>query len=119
MRGILMSKYQEKGTKVAVTVMCLLLVIIAMWGVSCNSYATTETSGTTPPASAGAAEVTLEGLAFSPATLNVTAGTTVTWRNRDGVAHTVTADDNSFDSGYMAGGASFSHAFTEKGTFAY
>ncbi|OGO32966.1 MAG: plastocyanin [Chloroflexi bacterium RBG_16_56_11] len=61
----------------------------------------------------------MQGQAFRPATLTVTAGTMVTWRNNDGVTHTVTADDGSFDSGSLSGGDNFSHTFAVKGTFTY
>jgi plastocyanin len=44
---------------------------------------------------------------------------TVTWVNRDGVPHTVTASDGSFDSGNLVAGASWSHTFTTPGTYSY
>jgi plastocyanin len=49
----------------------------------------------------------------------VSPGTTVTWRNEDADAHTVTADDKSFDSGDMLQGAVFQHTFTKPGEFPY
>jgi plastocyanin len=62
--------------------------------------------------------------AFSPATLTIKAGTTVTWKNTTAVGHTVTSDDGkSFDSGMAnpiaAQSGTFSHTFTTAGTFAY
>jgi plastocyanin len=56
---------------------------------------------------------------FKPADLQVAAGTTVTFSNEDGFAHTVTAKDKSFDSGNLAEGATFEHTFEEPGTYAY
>ena len=58
-------------------------------------------------------------MSFSPTSLTVTAGTTVTWKNNDNTTHTATADDGSFDSGNIAPGASFSHTFSAAGTIAY
>jgi len=56
---------------------------------------------------------------FSPVTLAVTKGTTVTWTNTGDAPHTVTADGGLFGSGTLAGGDTFSHLFTTTGTFAY
>jgi plastocyanin len=61
----------------------------------------------------------MKGLAFAPATLTVPVGTTVQWMNDDNIAHTVTADDGSFDSGNMNAGAAFKFTFTKAGTYAY
>ena len=57
--------------------------------------------------------------AFQPGSLEVPAGSTVTWTNTGAATHTVTADDGSFDSGNLAPGASFSQTFNTAGTFAY
>lgn len=69
--------------------------------------------------SAGAAAVEIANFAFGPDTIQVAAGTTVTWTNNDTAAHTVTADDNSFDSGNLAPGDTFSFTFATAGTIAY
>src|SRR5690606_21106898 len=63
--------------------------------------------------------VTIDNFALSPTTLTVGAGTTVTWVNNDTAAHTVTADDGSFDSGNLAPGDSFTHTFDSAGSFSY
>ena len=80
---------------------------------SCNKDE--DNHNNTPSTSA----VTIANFAFSSKTLTVSAGTTVTWTNNDAAAHTVTADDNSFNSGNMATGVTFSHQFTTAGTYAY
>lgn len=56
---------------------------------------------------------------YSPGTLTVAAGTTVTWVNQDVVIHTVTSDDGLFDSGSMRPGDRFSLTFATPGTFTY
>jgi plastocyanin len=73
----------------------------------------------TPTPAPTANTVTISGMKFAPASYTVKAGTTVTWVNNDGVPHTVTADDNSFDSGSIAAGEKFTHTFGTAGTFAY
>ncbi len=68
---------------------------------------------------ASAASVTIQDFAFGPASISVAVGSTVTWTNQDGTAHTVTADDGSFDSGNLAQGATFSQTFDTPGTYTY
>ena len=63
--------------------------------------------------------VSIKNMAFLPASLSVTSGTTVTWVNNDGIAHTVTADDGTFDSGSIAPGNSFTHTFNSVVTVNY
>jgi plastocyanin len=61
----------------------------------------------------------MSGMAFSPATITVSAGTTVTWKNNDGYAHTATGDAGTWNTGNIGGGASGSHTFTTAGTYPY
>jgi plastocyanin len=63
--------------------------------------------------------VIIDNFAFSPATVTIQVGDTVTWSNMDDTAHTATADDASWDSGNLAPGATFPHTFTQAGTFTY
>jgi plastocyanin len=56
---------------------------------------------------------------FSPATLTVKVGTTVTWVNRDSAPHTVTSMNGTFDSGNMNSGASYKFTFSQPGTYLY
>jgi plastocyanin len=64
-------------------------------------------------------QVNIDNFAFAPATLTVTAGTTVTWTNHDEEPHTVAANDGSFHSPGMGTGATYSHTFAASGTFEY
>jgi plastocyanin len=57
--------------------------------------------------------------AFTPSSLTVRVGTRVTFTNRDGATHTVTADGGLFNSGNLASGQSFSFTFMGRGSFAY
>jgi len=60
-------------------------------------------------------------LDFSPAVITVIIGTnnTVTWTNQDSTTHTVTATDNSFNSGDIKAGASWTYTFTTPGNYTY
>ena len=63
--------------------------------------------------------VSIDDFAFSPATLTITAGDTVTWTNDDAVMHTATSTAGAFDSGDLAPGSSFSFTFARPGTYDY
>jgi predicted lipoprotein with Yx(FWY)xxD motif/plastocyanin len=76
------------------------------------------TASTAPPAGQSAA-ITIQNFSFSPAVLNIAAGTTVTATNKDGSPHTWTADNGSWNSGSLDQNESFSHKFTTAGTFPY
>jgi plastocyanin len=67
----------------------------------------------------GANEVYIQGMAFSPATLTITAGTTVKWNNKDAVAHTVTSDSTLFDSGIISANGIYTYTFAKEGTYFY
>ncbi len=49
-------------------------------------------------------EVVIEGFAYSPTSLRVSAGTRIMVTNTDDAAHTLTADDGEFDTGDLDGG---------------
>ena len=56
---------------------------------------------------------------YEPASLTISAGTTVTWVNQGATAVTVTSPDGLFDSESIGPGASFSYTFDTPGTFRY
>lgn len=84
-----------------------------------TSMPTASVSVTAPAAPVSGNQVNIDGFAFVPATLTVSAGATVTWTNRDEEPHTVAASDGSFHSPGMGTGATFSHTFPAAGTFDY
>src|SRR5829696_3441850 len=75
--------------------------------------------GSIDMARAATHEVAISDFAFSPATLTITAGDTVTWTNSDPVVHTATSTTGAFDSGDLAEGDSFSVTLTTPGTYDY
>ena len=59
---------------------------------------------------------------YSPQSFHITAGRTVSWINKDNMAHSATSAANSterFDSGLFTTGGSWSHTFSQDGTFYY
>ena len=75
--------------------------------------------GAPPPTRAAEHAVLIADSAFSPATVTITVGDTVTWTNADGRPHTVTANDGAFDSGNLDEGQVFAFRFSEPGTYTY
>ena len=62
--------------------------------------------------------VAISGFRFTPRTITVNVGDTVTWTNRDGQIHTATAG-TAWDTGDLANGESTSIAMDRAGTFDY
>lgn len=56
---------------------------------------------------------------FSPKSLTVKTGESVTWTNQDSVGHSATADSESFDTGILSQGQSNTVIFAKAGTFTY
>lgn len=70
--------------------------------------------------SPGANEVWMQSNAFTPNSITVNVNTTITWKNKDSAAHTVTSDSGSeLNSPTISGGGTFTHNFTTAGTFHY
>ena len=72
-----------------------------------------------PAVLAASRGVAIRDFAFSPRTVEIRAGDSVTWTNRDSVEHTATARNGSFDSGLLADGESASIRFRVPGTYRY
>lgn len=72
-------------------------------------------------AAADTQHVAIENYAYSPATLTVSVGDTVTWTNHDQASHNVvtTSAPAAFQSPMLATGESWSFTFTVPGTYAY
>jgi plastocyanin len=69
-------------------------------------------------ASRAGRSVDIDHFAFHPPTLRVAKGTTVSFVNSSGTAHTATRK-GSFDTGQIQPGKSVAVRFAQKGTFAY
>jgi plastocyanin len=63
--------------------------------------------------------VDVQDFLFQPGRIEIAAGTTVVWTNSGQVAHTVTAEDGSFESGAIEPGKSRSLTFARPGTFPF
>jgi plastocyanin len=63
--------------------------------------------------------VVLRNTAFVPGRVQITAGSTVVWRNDDQLIHSVTANDKSFDSGLLQPGKTYRRTFDRPGQYPY
>jgi plastocyanin len=70
-------------------------------------------------AAAGPAAVRIDNFTFTPPTLVVAPGTTVTWTNADDDAHTVVEKDRKFKSGALDTDDTFTQTFTAPGEYEY
>jgi plastocyanin len=85
---------------------------------------TVTAAPTTNPAAivqgSGAKDILIHGSAFDPSILMVAVGTTVTWTNKDDVAHDIKCDlPGTFNGQALQNGGTFSFTFTRAGTFNY
>ena len=76
-------------------------------------------AGEAVKAAASAATVNIDNFKFGPATLTVTAGTTVTWRNEDDSPHRIGDQTGSFKSAALDTDDTFSHTFAGPGEYPY
>lgn len=92
----------------------IILGILAV--VSCSSKSTNSPSPGPQPSHL----VVINNFAFAPAVDTVSVGDTVTWRNDQDVAHTVTSDTGSvLQSPQLSQGQTYQHTFATAGVYAY
>jgi plastocyanin len=64
--------------------------------------------------------LSIDNFTFTPQTLTVKAGTTVTWINKDDIPHGIASANNAFKkSGALDTDDSYSFTFTTPGTYQY
>lgn len=110
------------------TVALIALFALSAFALVACSSGTTGTTGTStsPPATSGggttsggtATDVAIKGFAFSPDSVDIAVGDSVTWTNDDSATHTVTGDGG-IDSKNLAQGDSYTKTFDTAGTFSY
>lgn len=92
----------------------ILLVVGGIYYFTQNHPATNNQTGADP------LSVEISNFAFSPSTLTVKAGDSVTWTNKDSVSHTITSDSGSeLGSSPISSGGTYSHTFNTAGTYSY
>jgi plastocyanin len=104
----------RKFVGMASLLVVVMVVMVLLLAASPNITANTQQAATT-------AEVKIDNFSFSPTTITVAVGTTVTWTNHDDIPHTVVSSDDSkaLKSKVMDTDEKFSFTFTKPGTFPY
>jgi amicyanin len=89
--------------------------------VEAKAEAAPETTEAPDSSGSQTVKVDIVGFKYVPASVKVRVGDTVTWTQVDKVKHTVTTVDGpeSFDSGLLSAGQTFSYTFTKPGTYSY
>jgi plastocyanin len=100
------------NVRVAVLTMPVMIVMLLLLGGSSSARANDQPSAAT-------AEVKIDNFSFTPHTLTIAVGTTVTWTNRDDIPHTVVSTDGVFKSKVRDTDEKFSYTFTKAGTYPY
>jgi len=108
---------------IAPLVVGLVFVVGVVWAAPLRQETPTDGTGVdvtaTPAASGPTAAVNTGDNFFEPQTITVAAGTTITWTNSGLAPHTITADDQSWDSGRLDSAGTFSKTFDTPGTYGY
>ncbi len=103
-------------------VLALIVPVIAVVTVLITLNATSDGTSSASSGGGGAvagSNVSIKNFQYSPDPIVVEAGSTLTVDNDDGTAHTLTADDKSFDTGNLDGGATGTVKIGAPGTYAY
>jgi len=120
--------FRGRALAAAVLVIVLATAVAACGGSSSASTTTPATPTTAATGAAASSGVVILNFAFTPKTLTVSPGTTVTWTNNDSTPHNVistaslslnSATTSVFASGTLSQGQTFSFTFAKKGIYFY
>jgi plastocyanin len=108
-----------------VLVMVAVLALVALPGCSSGTSSSGGSGGTSSgggstggSTAAGATAVTIANFAFSPASVTIKVGDSVTWTNNDSATHAVVGDGG-ISSGDLTQGKTYTKKFDTAGSFAY
>jgi plastocyanin len=102
-----------------IKLICAITGILGL-AVALSVAAKPDSAGSAGEKSASPAEVKIDNFSFGPASVTISAGTTITWTNNDDVPHVVSSDDNKmFKSKALDTDDHFSFTSTKSGTYNY
>ena len=107
-RKVMRSHRKESGSESLSLILATALVLIVVASIAVPLL---------PRASAATQNVDIKNFAFTPGSITIAPGDSVTWTNSDGTTHTVTG--SGWASGNIANGAAYTHQFNTTGNFTY
>jgi plastocyanin len=102
----------KKNVRIAGVVMSTMIAMLLLVAGSSRVTASDQ------PSAANVA-VKIDNFVFSPQSITVPVGATVTWTNVDDIPHTAVSTDGVFKSKVMDTDEKFSYTFTKAGTYSY
>ena len=84
-----------------------------------STLAMGQAAGASLEKTADQTEVKIDNFSFTPKSLTVTVGATVTWTNRDDIPHNVVSTDKKFSSPVLDTDQAFSFRFQAAGSYPY
>jgi len=102
------------STRIAI-VFAMTGLLIALFAVLAGRASLARPAG----AAEAGAKVSIDMFAFTPETITINAGASVTWTNDDGAPHGVKYGDGAPGNDYLLPGTAFSRRFDRAGTFDY
>ena len=112
----------NKYIPIIVIVAIIVVALFAIFGYMQNNNSGTPSNNPdqTNPDGTFKGKVEIRGFSYSPATVTIKEGSTLTWQNFDNVGHTITSDSGSeLDSQLLGDNDAYSHTFTKKGVYTY
>jgi len=104
-------------TKQFKTITTFALAAVAAVSIGRLAAAADSSTATAATPTATPALVTIKDFAFSPSTLSVPVGGSVTFKNLDTAAHTASDAAGAFDSGNLDTGQQWTYKFAKAGTY--
>ena len=105
--------------KRAIRILGMGFLLAAGFNCTAGTWRGTNAAPVLLPQQQAPVEVKIDNFSFSPATLEIKAGTKVTWTNADDIPHTVVSNDKVFKSKVLDTDQKFSFTFDTPGTYPY
>lgn len=119
-KGVLVASLAVVAMGFVALVVVMVVMMVSMMGSGHMGMMGAGSDPTDETAVEGVTQVRLQDFAFSPANIVVDVGTTVTWTNYDGAAHTVTSNEGEeLKSPLFGQDGTFSYTFDEPGEYFY